>query len=484
MKYTGRIILVLFSIAVSVFESLIEPITLYNILEALFFATIAYIVGWSFDRLHYFRKRAEQSEKYNRELIEYSPESVLVYHQDKIIFVNDRVEELLQIAADQLIGKSIFDFILPEHHNQVKARIQRASSGLRNVERMEIKLFSGKKEILDVEVSSVPIFYRNKNCMEVFIKNITARKKLEEKLRKNEALYRFITENSTDIITYLKPSGLYEYISPSCESILGFSQDELVGKTMFDILHPEEIQVISHFLTESQSHKDFATFPHRIRKKDGSFLWLETNARTIRNSSHELEGIVAVSRDITARLDKESELLETNEMLRYLSLMDGLTDIPNRRCFEEQLQREWNRTMRHSMPLSALMIDIDFFKRFNDLYGHPAGDVCIKQIATVIKNTLQRPADFVARYGGEEFVVLLPETDEDGAAFVSEGILQNIKQLKIVNEGSDIDEYVTISIGCATVFPTSQLKPEDLIEQADSGLYLAKNSGRNQMKIN
>jgi len=484
MKYTGRITLLLFSIIISIFEYFFERISFMLVIEVIFFASIASVVGWSYDRSVYFGKQSENNEKHIRDLIGFSPEPILVYQGDKIVFANDKLENLLKLSSEHIIGKSIFDFILPDYHAIIKERIEKLIAGFVTNERTELKISVGASEILDIEVASALIVYNNKPSIEVFLRDVTARKQLEEKARKSEDLYRFVTENSTDIISYIKPSGDYEYMSPSCNQILGYNQDEMKGKSIFEFFHPEEIEQISIIFSDAISKIDFSSFAHRFRKKDSSFVWLETNARTIRNDMEELEGIVAVSRDITARLDRERELLDTNTALQYLSNMDGLTDIPNRRYFEHTLQNEWNRTMRHSLPLSLLMIDIDYFKNFNDFYGHPAGDKCIQQIAIEIKNTLKRPSDFVARYGGEEFIVLLPETDAQGAATVAELILSNVRNLRVQNEVSGVSNYVTISIGSATVVPTVRHNPEDLINLADTELYSAKDAGKNQAKVN
>jgi diguanylate cyclase (GGDEF)-like protein/PAS domain S-box-containing protein len=482
MKYIGRIVLVMFSIIVSTFESFYEALTLLSIVEALFFATIAFFVGQLYDNSIYYRKQVELNEERYRNLIELSPEPILVHHNNKIVFANDKLEKLLQSSSEHIIGKSIFDFILPEYNELVKERIEKIDLGDKDLKRMELKITTEQNKILDIEASSAFIVYNNKPSVEVFLTDITERKRIEEEARKTENLYRFITENATDIICSIKPDGAYEYISPSCRQLFDYDPNELIGTSLFGFLHSEEIDTISKLFSEAKHNIHCISLSHRYKIKNGSFIWLETNARTIRNDEGELQGIVAISRDINERIDKESKLLELNEKLEYLSNMDSLTDIPNRRYFEKKYNNEWNRTMRSSMPLSVLMVDIDYFKKFNDYYGHQAGDVCIKQIATVIKETLKRPGDFVARYGGEEFIVLLPETDEIGAISLGESILNNVINLKIENEGSKIEQYITVSIGCSTVIPSKQHNPDDLIKEADKALYLAKESGRNQVK--
>ncbi|WP_102345290.1 sensor domain-containing diguanylate cyclase [Bacillus sp. Marseille-P3661] len=481
MKYTGRFFILLFSISISVIETFFEEITMLSIAEAFFFATCAFLVGWTLDKSNFYRKQAELSEKHNRDLIESSPEPILVYQNDEIVFVNDKLLKLVQRNAQDIIGKSIFDFLLPDYHPLVKRRMKELNNRKQTVDRIELKIAVGSNRVMDIEVSSAYITYNNKPSIEVFLRDVTGRKILEDKLRRNEELYRFITENSTDIISYLKPNGMYEYISPSCNQFLGYKQEEIIGTGIIRYLHPEESKRILQLIINAESSLDFVSFSHRLRKKDHSYIWLETNVRAIRHSNKRLEGIVSVSRDISERIQKEKELEKTNEMLLYLSKMDGLTSIPNRRFFEEKLQEEWFRTMRHSTSLSAMMIDIDYFKKYNDHYGHQAGDTCIKLIANVLKSTLKRPGDFVARYGGEEFVVLLPETGHQGTAYLGELFLTNIRDLELINDVSEIGNYITVSIGCATLIPTDQHKPEELIKLADQALYVAKKKGRNQV---
>ena len=483
MKFIGRIAILSISITVSLIEAVFfEETTLMSILEALFFATIAYCVGWVFDRFFYIRKKAELGEKRYRDIIEFSPEPIIICQDERIVFVNKQLEQLVGVDSEHILGKSIFEFIIPELFVFVEESIQKLNTQNKDVERMDLKIKVNQNRFLDIEVSSVPIIYNNKPAIEVLFKDVTQQKKLEQQARENKELYRFIMENSTDVISYIKPNGRYKYLSPSSNQVLGYKSNEIIGLNVLDFIHSEEIETLSQIFIEVQSNFDFRTFPHRFRKKDGSFIWLETNVRTIRNNTNDLVGIVAVSRDINERIKKEKKLLETNEKLLYLSKMDGLTDIPNRRHFEETLKNEWNRTMRDSMPLSALMIDIDYFKKYNDYYGHQAGDECLKKIASAIKNVLKRTGDFVARYGGEEFVVLLPETDKSEAVYIGEVILETIRSLKIKTDVSEISNFVTISIGCATLVPKQSKMPNDLIKLADKKLYTVKESGRNQIK--
>jgi len=185
---------------------------------------------------------------------------------------------------------------------------------------------------------------------------------------------------------------------------------------------------------------------------------------------------------VKARVKTHLELKRHRDILEDLSTLDGLTGIPNRRKFDEYLEREWKRAVRDSYPLSLIMIDIDYFKLFNDNYGHGKGDECLKKVAKNLSMTARRPADFVARYGGEEFCSILPNTPIEKAAEFSELLRHNIENLNIPHDFSPAYNKVTISLGCASTIPTIEKSYELLVKSADNELYKAKSDGRNQSK--
>ena len=191
--------------------------------------------------------------------------------------------------------------------------------------------------------------------------------------------------------------------------------------------------------------------------------------------------------ELTAKLEIElaerrrisEELAKANQKLQRLAILDGLTKIPNRRRFDEVLAREWRRQFREEKPLSLILCDIDYFKRYNDTYGHQAGDECLRQIAQVVANAARRPGDLAARYGGEEFAIILPETDADGAMHVARLLQNEVRNLKIIHEQSEVSRYVTLSIGVFCVIPKPGTSPDFLIRSADLALYQVKEQGRN-----
>jgi diguanylate cyclase (GGDEF)-like protein len=185
--------------------------------------------------------------------------------------------------------------------------------------------------------------------------------------------------------------------------------------------------------------------------------------------------------EIEARKEAELALREANRTLQQLATLDGLTLLANRRRFDEYLQQSWRQMLRDHKPLSLLFCDIDFFKRYNDDYGHVAGDECLKQVAIALSKAVYRPGDLVARYGGEEFIFILPDTPIIGAIHVAERVQENVASLKLSHHTSEVSEQVTMSIGVSCILPNCHNSPEQLLSYADHAVYLAKAQGRNQI---
>lgn len=169
-----------------------------------------------------------------------------------------------------------------------------------------------------------------------------------------------------------------------------------------------------------------------------------------------------------------------NRRLRYLANIDELTQVANRRAFEQYLQQEWQRSLREQQPISLILCDADFFKQFNDSLGHRAGDTCLYQIAQVLNLSTKRPTDMVARYGGEEFAIILPNTDAMGVQKLTNIILSQMRAQLIPHPASEISHYVTLSLGSATTIPNPQINWYHLVDAADRALYLAKSQGRDR----
>jgi two-component system chemotaxis family response regulator WspR len=178
--------------------------------------------------------------------------------------------------------------------------------------------------------------------------------------------------------------------------------------------------------------------------------------------------------------ESQQQLLETNRELKRLTNVDGLTGVSNRRYFNEYLETEWKRSLAAQTPLSVLMIDVDHFKRYNDTYGHLAGDEVLKKVASAIANNFKRSADLAARYGGEEFAVILPNTPLVEGSRLAAELSKAVEALALPHSASTTAEYVTISVGCATTTPAPAVSLLSLVDSADKALYEAKKTGRNR----
>ncbi|WP_461482117.1 GGDEF domain-containing response regulator [Porticoccus sp.] len=200
---------------------------------------------------------------------------------------------------------------------------------------------------------------------------------------------------------------------------------------------------------------------------------------------HSAAYINKLQRDDAYRALRASQmkLEELNLKLRELANSDGLTGLVNRRHFDERLADEWMRAMRYRRPLTLIMFDIDAFKAYNDRFGHLEGDECLKQVARVTQQTINRPSDTVARYGGEEFIFLLPDTDSSGALKIAEDLRARVEALHLPNPGSTVSPHLTISIGVTTIVPGINSMPDEGIKLVDGAMYQAKNAGRNRISI-
>lgn len=213
-----------------------------------------------------------------------------------------------------------------------------------------------------------------------------------------------------------------------------------------------------------------------VMPRFGTQLYLSIDVGPVFDIDGKLLAVVETLHDMSIQKNAQ-------DALELLANRDGLTDIANRRRFDKQLKEEWERASRGNLSVSLLMVDADHFKSFNDLYGHQAGDECLKQIAAALSLAIYRPSDLVARYGGEEFAVIMPTIDEKGARIVADRILEKVAGLAIPHSGSDIASIVTVSVGLATLNPSKNNRPDELIGRADHALYEAKRMGRNQMVV-
>jgi diguanylate cyclase (GGDEF)-like protein/PAS domain S-box-containing protein len=317
----------------------------------------------------------------------------------------------------------------------------------------------------------------------VVVRNIDQRIAAEQRLRESEMRYRFLAENVADVVFQYDLDLVRQYVSPACRDVLGYEPEELIGRRAFGTTHSEDVDEVAQTFDAVRSGElERAVVANRMRRRDGGEIWVETQLRLMRDEKTGAPlGVVGSLRDISIRKAAEDKLEEANRRLEALAGQDGLTGLANRRTFDDALSREHRRALRERSRLAMLMIDVDWFKAFNDRYGHPAGDECLKRVSRAIENTLPRPGDLVARFGGEEFAVLLPNTDEAAAAVMADRIRRAVLALAIEHDACPA-LVVTISAGVAAFAPTAfELGFDSLVRRADQALYRAKHLGRNMV---
>ncbi|MEN0036086.1 MAG: sensor domain-containing diguanylate cyclase [Cellvibrio sp.] len=272
----------------------------------------------------------------------------------------------------------------------------------------------------------------------------------------------------------------FSYIGPQIEELLGWEPTSWVSVQDWAArMHEEDReQVVNFCVSQSQAGVDHEA-DYRALTKDGRYVWIRDVVHVVRNEQGEVESLIGFMFDISERKQTEQKLIELQKELEQLSFKDGLTGVANRRMFDSVMEMEWLNAKRTRQPLSLIMVDIDYFKQYNDYYGHLQGDDCLKRVSQALSDSASRARDFVARFGGEEFVLVLPESNAEAAAAVAERCRKAIFKLQIPHEKSDISQLLSISLGVGTVIPGQHDQLLDFINTVDQRLYLAKQNGRN-----
>ncbi len=333
----------------------------------------------------------------------------------------------------------------------------------------------------------------------------------EGALLEREKQYRTIIETVSDIIIRLDVDKKIEFVNPAVR-FLGYEPSEMVGQPIEKFV--EKVKgvdynddLISQIATRGVGPMATTNLEVSFLVEKESALWEQNKSVPVlmdafglwdvpdevvfkRGSEKNFLGTLCIARNITEVKAMEQELLSAQarligavEELKELATKDALTGIANRRFFDEYLEKEWKRAQRDQYPFSIVMIDLDFFKVYNDTYGHQTGDTCLKKVAAAIDDAMKRPADMVARYGGEEFVLILPETSSEGAVSLAEKLRKSIYDLNIEHKNSSCQPRVTVSMGVATMKVDKESNFTDLLSRADKALYAGKESGRNRVSV-
>jgi diguanylate cyclase (GGDEF)-like protein len=360
--------------------------------------------------------------------------------------------------------------------------------------------------VIPIEARAIPVADATGKVIYAIqtFQNVTVRKRAEAARQESEHRMQKLTDNLPGVIFryVIDPTGRdrFSYMSPHAIELFGESPEVFLRdpQRFWALMFPEDEVAIRRMLPEKNLAMAPWSLEYRVRLTNGAVKWVLTQA----SPEPSQDGAIVwdgLSLDITERKHAETilydyrqhleqqvqertiALQQANYELERLATLDSLTQIANRRRFDSYMEQEWQRLAREQQPLSLILCDIDYFKRYNDHYGHPMGDDCLQQVAQIMADVIKRPADLLARYGGEEFAVVLPQTSRWGAVQVAEALRAAIQQQQLQHRDSPIGNYVSLSVGVASLFPTVDGEPKDLLQAADQALYQAKQQGRDRV---
>lgn len=295
------------------------------------------------------------------------------------------------------------------------------------------------------------------------------------------------TRNGLIITEFQGKDNPIVYVNPAFERLTGYSKAEILGKDcrflQGESIDQPEIAAMRKAIDNGES----ILVTLRNYKKDGSVFWNELSISPIKNSLGEITHFIGIQKDVTENEELKNKLLEVNKSLNDLNLkleednkIDSLTGLYNRKSLNHEVSILWSGANRSNTKISLFFIDIDHFKILNDTYGHPAGDICLQHLSSVLKNIYQRDSDIVIRYGGEEFIVVSIGNDNKQAMELANQILSKISKEDVKIKEPDIRINYTVSIGVTQGVPYSKVTVEDFISTADKAMYEAKRRGRNR----
>jgi len=299
----------------------------------------------------------------------------------------------------------------------------------------------------------------------------------------DSAVYKTLLESTKAIPWKIDWATMqFAYIGPQIEALLGWTPESWVtAQDWAERIHEEDRdRVVQFCISQSQAGIDHEA-DYRALTKDGRLVWIRDVVHVVRKGDGTVDSLVGFMFDISERKKNEEQLIVMQRVLEELSFKDGLTNVANRRRFDALMEIEWASARRSRKPLSLIMLDIDYFKQYNDCYGHLEGDACLKRVAKVLGSAATRPRDALARIGGEEFVLILPETDEVMAHKLAERCRALIAAEQIPHEGSDVSPMLTVSFGVGSIIPGEADEALSFIEQIDRHLYQAKQLGRDRI---
>ena len=475
----------------------VDSITSYNdpnfYMVVVFFVSIVISNLWTFGLILMINQRLNHDNQTEKEKMQFifntnlDAQSITRLDNGFIVDINDEFTVLTGYSKAEAIGKSMRDssFWTDPDDRQIFAEQLSKNDVRKNMEfifqRKDESRFLGMISAKIILIESVP------HIVSV-IRDITERKKSENAIIESEEKYRSILNASPDDITITDLDGYILMNSPAAKEMFGYEADfdQFLGMQLLDFIVAEDVERAKSNIISMHQGNERNTNEYRGVRKDRSIIDIEVNSGIIYNAHGQADKLVFIIRDISQRKLIESQMKELivqlekeKDTAQLNSVTDSLTGLYNRGYFDKTLWAEFSTLAQSGLPLSLIMLDIDNFKKYNDSYGHPAGDRCIQMISTTLMNIVEGTPDTAARYGGEEFIIVLPGTEEERAMAIGERIRKEIEDLAIAHISSTTAKHVTVSVGIVTVYPAEYASPDDALKLVDNSLYTAKNNGRN-----
>jgi len=306
---------------------------------------------------------------------------------------------------------------------------------------------------------------------------------IDNRMTLGSAVYKTLLESTRAIPWKIDwESKQFAYIGPQIEALLGWAPSSWESvEDWASRMHPEDRGwVVDFCVAQSLAGVDHEA-DYRALTRDGHYVWIRDVVHVVRRPDGTVDSLIGFMFDISERKRTEQQLISLQKEMEELSFRDGLTGVANRRRFDAIIELEWSNARRNRQPLSLLMMDIDYFKQYNDRYGHLEGDACLKRVARILNSAATRARDLLARFGGEEFVLVLPETDETAAGKLAARCRELILAERIPHESSPIGPALTISVGAGTMIPGHDDALRPFIDAVDKRLYQAKQQGRDRI---
>ncbi|WP_320171001.1 diguanylate cyclase [Maridesulfovibrio sp.] len=423
------------------------------------------------------REALEESERRFMDVADAAGEFIWETGPDGcFVFVTGRAGDILGYSAEELIGRSPFDFVDEESSWEVRKEFLDAAHNGNSFNGLVFKFVNREGRKLWLEFNGVPVFDAQGTVtgFRGATSDITAQQKALQDLTDRENMLQSISDSVQDALVLMDENGLVHFWNQAAESIFGYTSEEMLGESLRCCILEEDNEDISGTEEGADGVEGLfsrhGSFTVNVRRKTGKIFPAEVLLSPLRKD--EQWWVVGTIRDVTER--KEAE-----DKLRKLATTDPLTGLANRRHFMESAEEALERSLRYGHELSLMMMDIDFFKNVNDMYGHDAGDDVLKGLAAAGLKIL-RQIDVFGRIGGEEFSILLPDTGLEGARIVAERLRQEIEKTRMITRSGELT--ITVSIGVANLNEQTR-SLEHLLKAADIGLYAAKHAGRNRVEI-